>query len=210
MSAADAPVLREADSRVGRELCSLDLTDRCLDHLAKLLTLLFGDRSQEILNLGEALPHKSHDGNLGNAGNPGVANELKVERGEALGPIGIASTGGLPFEDSPRAIQLADGIDIGHEIIAIRESSQELFLHVLLGLANADAVISGKLLQEANPLGYAEKTSVSDEPFAIKKVGASPFLSLRGCSIECKDSLGRSGPLRPMPTLYFLSHIICP
>src|SRR5580704_3888967 len=46
MCAADAPVLRETDSWVGRKLGSFDLTGSCFDQLAKLLTLLFGDGSQ--------------------------------------------------------------------------------------------------------------------------------------------------------------------
>ena len=61
MCTADAPVLWEADSWVGRELRSPDLTSGRFGELAELLTLLFRDRSQQILNLRYALPHESHD-----------------------------------------------------------------------------------------------------------------------------------------------------
>jgi hypothetical protein len=66
--------------------------------------------------------------------------------------IGITTAGGLPFEDSPRAIQLADGVDVGHELVAVRESPEELLLRVLLGLANADSVISGFRKQRSRRL----------------------------------------------------------
>src|SRR5271169_6929106 len=46
MGTADAPVLRETDSWVRRELGRFDLTGRGFDQLAKFLTLLFRDRSQ--------------------------------------------------------------------------------------------------------------------------------------------------------------------
>src|ERR1700693_998190 len=56
VSTADASVLRESDSWVGRELGGFDLTCGRFDQLAKLLTLLLRDRSQQILNLRDALP----------------------------------------------------------------------------------------------------------------------------------------------------------
>jgi hypothetical protein len=43
---ANAPVLRESDSWVGRELGSFDSMSGRFDQLAKLLTLLLRDRSQ--------------------------------------------------------------------------------------------------------------------------------------------------------------------
>jgi hypothetical protein len=46
MRTANAPVLRETDSWVGRELGGFDLTSGRFNQLAKLLALLFRDRSQ--------------------------------------------------------------------------------------------------------------------------------------------------------------------
>ena len=133
MCAADAPVLRETDSWAGRELGSFDLTDRRFDHLAKLPTLLFGNRSQQILNLRNAFPHESHNGNVGDASDPGVANQLKVKRCQPLGLVGVTSTGGFPFEQTPCAVQVADGIDIGHEFVAVCEWTNDFFCMLRLG-----------------------------------------------------------------------------
>ena len=79
MGTADAPVLRKADAGPGRELGSFDLTNRRIDHLTKLSTLLVRDRSQQILNLRDTFPHESHDGNVGDTSDPGVTDQLEVK-----------------------------------------------------------------------------------------------------------------------------------
>src|SRR5579862_4821644 len=116
---ADAPVLRETDSWVGRELGRFDLTSGGFNQLAKLLTLLFRDRSQQVLNLRNAFPHKRHNGDFGDARDPGVADQLKVKRSQPLGLVGVTGTGGLPFEQPPCAVQVADGIDIGYKLVPV-------------------------------------------------------------------------------------------
>src|ERR1700680_4949916 len=118
MGAADAPVLRETDSWVGRELGSFDLTSSRFDQLAKLLTLLLRDRSQQVLNLRNALPHKRHNGNVRDARDPGIADELKVKRCQPLGLVRITATRGFPFQQTPRAVQEANGIHEGHKLVA--------------------------------------------------------------------------------------------
>ena len=62
MRAADAPVLRKANSRSGRELSRFDLTDGRIHDLAKLAPLLIGNRSQQVLNLRDAFSHESRSG----------------------------------------------------------------------------------------------------------------------------------------------------
>jgi hypothetical protein len=152
VGAADAPVLREADSGPWWKLSCFNLADRRFHDLPKFLSLVCSDGRQEILNLWEAFPHERHDGNVGDASDPGIANELQIEGSQSFRLIGITTTGGFPFEQALCAIQLTDGIDVGHKFVSVWESPDKLLLHVLLGLANADSVISGKLLQEADPL----------------------------------------------------------
>src|ERR1700730_8732696 len=101
MGAADAPVLREADSWPGMELGGFDLSGRRFHDLAKLATLILRNRSQQILDLREALSHESHNGDIGDASDPGVANELQVQRGQPFGLLWITSTGRFPFEQTP-------------------------------------------------------------------------------------------------------------
>src|SRR6202521_5678756 len=103
MRTANAPVLREADSWMGRELSSFDLTSGRFDQLAKLLTLLLRDRSQQVLNLRDAFPHKRHNGDVRDACDPGVADQLKVQRGQPLGLVRITRACGFPFQQAPCA-----------------------------------------------------------------------------------------------------------
>src|ERR1700722_14097521 len=119
MGTADAPVLWETDSRTGRELCPLDLANRRFHQLAKLPTLFFGHRSQQVLNLRDAFPHECHNGYLRDATDPGVADQLKVKRCQPLRYFRIPSTGGFPFKQSSCPVQMADGIDVGHEFVAV-------------------------------------------------------------------------------------------
>jgi hypothetical protein len=44
------------------------------------LTLFFRDGSQQVLNFGNALSHKGHNRDIRNARDPGVADELEVQR----------------------------------------------------------------------------------------------------------------------------------
>src|ERR1017187_1374005 len=74
--AAAAGVLGKADATVGQELCGLDSADRVLYQAAEFLALLLGNRGAQVLNLGYPFPNENHLGDLGNAGHPGVADEL--------------------------------------------------------------------------------------------------------------------------------------
>jgi hypothetical protein len=142
---AEAPVLWETDPRPRQKLCGFNLTDCSFNQLAKFSALLFGNRSQQILNLRDAFPHESHDGNVGDATDPGIADQLEVKRCQTLGLFGVASTSGLPFEQTLRTIQVADGIDLGHKFVPVCELTNEFLLHVSLGLADANSVFSGEL-----------------------------------------------------------------
>jgi len=145
VSTTDASVLRETDSWPERELGSFDLADRRFHYLAKLPALLIGNRSQEILNFRNTLSHESYNGDIRDASDPGVANQLEVKRRQSLGLIRVTSAGSFPFEQSLFAVQRANSIDIGHEFVSVCEWANELLLHVVLRLANANSVISSEL-----------------------------------------------------------------
>src|ERR1039458_240220 len=176
MGTADAPVLRETDSWAWRELGSFDLIDRRFHHLAKLATLLIGNRSQQILNLWDALPHESHNGDVGDATDPGVADQLEVQRCQSFGLLGVTSTGGFPFQQTACTVQVANGIDVGHKLVAVCEWTNEFLLHVSFGLANADSVISGELLQQTDSLAKQALPVVSVRVLERNIAVRSPLL----------------------------------
>jgi hypothetical protein len=140
-------------------LGSFDLTDRRVDQLTKLPSLLVRNRSEQVLNLGDAFSDESHNGNVGDASDPGVADELEIKRCQAFGLLGVASTGRFPFEQTPVSIQVANRIDVGHEFVSVGERADEFFLHVVLRLANADSIVSSELLQQTD--------SLAKQPFPV-------------------------------------------
>src|SRR5260370_26329802 len=110
MWATQAAVLGEADTAVRNKLSRLDLADRCLREAPELLTLLFRDRRSQILNFGSVLPHKDDQCYLRNPTNPGIADELRIERKQSLGFRRIATGCCLPVDQQVLAIDLPDGI----------------------------------------------------------------------------------------------------
>src|SRR5438105_9262017 len=75
---AGAGVLREADATVGQELGGFDPADRVLDQVAELFALFVPDDRPEVLNLDQTLTDKHHLGYIGDAGDPGVADQLRI------------------------------------------------------------------------------------------------------------------------------------
>src|SRR5438132_3602884 len=69
---AAARVLRETDAAVRQELGRLDLLDGGFDQLPELAPLLICDGGVQVLNFDQALAHKDHLSDFGNAGDPGV------------------------------------------------------------------------------------------------------------------------------------------
>ena len=85
MWAAQAAVLGKADASVRNKLSPFDLADRCLNEAPEFLTLLFRDRRSQVLNLRSMLPDEDDQCYLRNPADPGITNELRVEREQSLG-----------------------------------------------------------------------------------------------------------------------------
>ena len=71
------------------------------------------------------LPHKDHKGHIGNPADPGIANQLRIKRKQAIGSFGVPAGRGLPINQAVLAIELSDGIDIGDKFIAPRQCSSD-------------------------------------------------------------------------------------
>src|SRR5215469_13595009 len=131
MGAAQTPVLRKSNATVREELPCLDLIDRSLDQLAKLPALVLVDRGLQILNLRCVLSNKYDQGNLRNAGHPGITNELRIECQKTLRMFRISGGGRFPVDDAFCSIHLADRINVGHEITATGKRTRQLHLKIL-------------------------------------------------------------------------------
>src|SRR5579863_665218 len=183
MSATHAVVLRETDSWSWGELKVLNLTDGSFHRETKFTALLFGDSGLQVLNFRDTLSHEGDDGHIGDSGDPGVAGQLEVQTGQTLWFLGIAGARGFPFQHTPGPIQQANGIDVGHEIIAIGQCSEDLLLRVLLWLGDLDSIILCELLQEMNPLSQHSFPVISLGIFQLGLAIGTPLLEQRGSRI---------------------------
>src|SRR5215469_16131762 len=133
MGAAHTPVLRKSNAAVRKKVSRLDLIDRSLYQLAKLPALVFINGCFQILNFGCVLSNKDDQGNLRNAGHPGITNELRIESQKTLRLFRISGGGRFPVDDAFRPIHLSDRIDVRHEITPTRKRARQLYLKILFG-----------------------------------------------------------------------------
>src|SRR6266851_4912564 len=142
MRAAQAAVLRKADTAVRNKLSRFDLADRSLHKAPELLPLFFRDRCSQILNLGSMLSHEDDQCYFRNPADPGITDELRVERKQSLGLHRIATGGCLPVDQAVLAIDLPEGIQIGNKFTSSRQCPHDLDLKVLLWAANPYAIMT--------------------------------------------------------------------
>src|ERR1700680_1031985 len=152
MRTADAAVLGEANSTVRRKLTGLDLPRSRFDQSTKFLALLFRDGRSQVLDLRHVLAHEDDQSHIGDAADPGVADQLRVERQQTFRLLGVPAGSGLPVDQATRPVEGADGNDICDELVAIRERSNELHLQVLARRADANAILLSQLLKEVDSL----------------------------------------------------------
>src|SRR5712692_5759561 len=104
MGAAQTAVLGKADTAVRNKLSLFDLANGCLHKAPELLPLLFRDRRSQILNFGSMFPHEDDQSHFRNPTDPGIADELRVERKQSLGLHRIATGSCLPVDQAVLAI----------------------------------------------------------------------------------------------------------
>jgi len=69
----------ESVCRCGHELAGFDALDRVLNQAAKFLSLLVGDGGFEVLNFDQLLADEDDLSHVGDARDPGVADQLRIE-----------------------------------------------------------------------------------------------------------------------------------
>src|SRR5271163_3838729 len=98
MRTTDAAVLRKANATVGIEVTCLDLMNGCFYKMAEFPTLLFRNRRFEVLDFWRMLSHEHNQRDVGDPANPGIADELGIERKQAFRVFGITTRGSLPID----------------------------------------------------------------------------------------------------------------
>src|SRR5437899_2028995 len=132
----------------------------------------------KILNLNQSLADEDDLCDFGDAGHPGVANQLRIQSQQSIRCLCVAAGSGLPLDQAAGAIQLSDRVDVGYEVILFGNWSHELDLQVAARLANADTVVLAEppyqrvpvvtrfqphlLARAVNVLGFAARDCLED------------------------------------------------
>src|SRR5207249_11319023 len=98
MWTTQAAVLGKADTAVRNKLSRFNLAGRCFHKTPELLTLLFRDGRSQILNFRSMLPHEDDQCYVRNPTDPGITDELRIERKQSLGFCRISAGCGLSVE----------------------------------------------------------------------------------------------------------------
>jgi hypothetical protein len=96
--------------------------------------------------------NKDHKGYFRNPSKPGITDELRIERQQALWIFRVTSGTGFPIDDAAQAINFADGIHISQEVTSSRKALQDFDLQVILRILDADAIVLRKALQQVDAL----------------------------------------------------------
>src|SRR5208282_1370533 len=113
---------------------------------------------------------------FGNAADPGIADQLGIERQHACGLFRITTRRGFPVDQTFRAIERPEGINVGNEIVVTGKSSEHLYLQVLLGTENANTIILREFLKQMNPLVNQAIPGISFSVFEESIPRSTPFL----------------------------------
>ena len=117
MRAAHASVLRETDAAVRRKLARFDLADGRFDETTIFASLLFRDGCFQVLNLRNAFSNEDDECDILNSADPGIANHLRIERQESVRLFGVAAGRSFPIDQTLRAVEFAEGVDISDEFV---------------------------------------------------------------------------------------------
>src|ERR1700730_8239328 len=148
MGTTDASVLRKPNAAMRIEMTCLDLVGCGLYQSAKFLPLLLRDCCSQILNFGSMLPHKNDQCHLRNASDPRIANQLRIERKQTFRAFWVATRRGFPVDQAAHTVYLTDCIEIGNKFAASRQRLQKFDLQILAWVANANAIILCKPLEQ--------------------------------------------------------------
>ena len=159
-----------------RKLGSLDLVDRRRDETIEFLTLVFRNRCAQVLDFRLLFPDKDHQRNFSNSGQPGIANQLWVERQQAFWYVGVTAGRCFLVDQAVDGIECADRVNEANELIGIRKIPQDLDLQILLRLQNMDSIVLREALEQAHSLVQHAVPGFASLVFQWSIVKGTPFL----------------------------------
>src|SRR5438552_12925967 len=152
----------------------------------------------KILNLNQSLADEDHLCDFGDAGDPGVANQLRIQSQQSIRFLCVAAGSGLPLDQAAGAVQLSDRVDVGYEVILFGNWSHELDLQVAARLANADAVVLAEPLEELDSLLQHAVPGISVRVLQALVLASRPFAKQDSRGVFAEE-VGSQSPLEGSP-----------
>src|SRR6266851_1568472 len=176
MGTTDAPVLRKANAAVRTKVTHLDLVDGCLDKSTEFLTLFFRDRRSQVLDLGRMLSHEDDQRYVRYSSDPGIANQLRIQREQAFWVFRIATRRCLPIDQATSIINFANRVEVSDKLAPFRKGSKYFDLEVFPRIRDADPIILDESLKQVDPLMHQTIPGFSLFIFESSVTIQAPFL----------------------------------
>src|SRR5215469_7599629 len=97
------------------------------------------------------LANESHEGYFGNPGDPGIADQLRIKRQQAIRILGISARGRLPVDDASLAVEFANRIKVRNKLMPARKAGH-FDLKVVLRRSYTNTIALYESLEQVNAL----------------------------------------------------------
>src|ERR1039457_5439163 len=111
-----------------QEQSRLDPSDCVIKQGGELLALFLGDRGPQVLDFDQSLADENNLGNFVDPRHPGIADQLRIQGGNAGRVFRISRRSSFPFQEAWCAVEFTNGVDISYEIVPRVECPIELNL----------------------------------------------------------------------------------
>src|SRR6266852_1578715 len=176
MGTTHAAVLRKANAAMRTKVTYLDLADGCFCEPPEFLTLFFRDRRSQVLDLRRMLSHKHDQGYLRYSSDPGIANQLGIQRKQAFWVFRIATRRCLPIDQATSVINFANRVEISDKLASSPKDSKYFDLEILPRVRDADPIVLDESLEQVDPLMHQTIPGFSLFVFESSVTIQAPFL----------------------------------
>src|SRR5581483_1255745 len=121
---------------------------------------------------------------------PGIANQLRIQGGDAFWLLGIAGGGSLPLQQTGCAVQITQSIDEGHKAVTRGQRACKADLLLAVRLVNLHAPVLGKALQQLNALPKHVVPGVVTRVAQLQVLTRCPLFKQNSCRILVTEQSG--------------------
>src|SRR5712664_1819017 len=129
------------------------------------------------------LPHKDDQCHIRDAADPGIANELRIERKQTLRTIWVTTRCSFPVDQATHPVDLTYRIEIANKFAASRQHLKKFDLEILAWVLDANPVILCEPLQQVDSLMHETIPGLSLFEFEGSITVGLPFLEQHSATI---------------------------